>query len=99
MLIMYEVRVESATSIHAPFATLGSSSALVKIQEFPSHFPYLIEYMRMALSFSELRVGEKYKMRFERLSWSQEEDISLIVRQQINEAINRQHAWEMLHGS
>lgn len=45
MILMYQILIESISD-----PVLGSSQCLITVADFPAEFPYLIDYMRQAIT-------------------------------------------------
>ena len=70
MVIMYQVVLEQDG------VELGESAVLIPLVEFPAEFPYLIDYMRQALSIEIVEhKGRKFRVHFTKLEWERREEI------------------------
>jgi len=66
MIIMYQIILECMTD-----ESLGTSHCLVPVVEFPSEFPYLIDYMRACLVIQLVqKKGRNFQVDFEKLEWT-----------------------------
>ena len=85
MVIMYQVLVECVSH-----EALGSAQYLLNRVEFPQEFPFLIDYFRQALSFSIVKSkGRNFKVIFNKLTWSHEQEIIHFIRQMIMDINNK----------
>lgn len=85
MVIMYHVLVECVSH-----EALGSAEILLNRVEFPQEFPFLIDYFRQALSFSIVKSkGRNFKVIFNKLTWSHEQEIIHFIRQMIMDINNK----------
>ena len=82
---MYQVLVECVSH-----EALGSAQCLLNRVEFPQEFPFLIDYFRQALSFSIVKSkGRNFKVIFNKLTWSHEQEIIHFIRQMIMDINNK----------
>ena len=60
--------------------------------DFPAEFPYLIDYMRAALSFEIISYkNSNFKVQFEILEWRRQQEIIESIKMMIMNLDNRQH--------
>lgn len=66
MIIMFQIILECMTD-----SSLGTSQCLVSVIDFPSEFPYLIDYMRACLIVMLVpKKGRNFQVEFSKLEWT-----------------------------